>query len=312
MAKKKPYRFVLYLAFRGLSAVIYVLPRNWVLGLASAAGGWAFELVARQRNKTIANLNFAYGQEKSPEEIRRIAKRVFENFALTAAELIQFPKLTREKIAEIVDAEEALAVYKQCLAEGKGVISITAHIGNWELLAGTACMNGYRGAVIARRIYYEPYNRWIVGLRRAVKVFTLYRDDSSKEILKILRRNEIIGILPDQDVDSLKGVFVPFFGHPAYTTVAPARLALASGAPIVTNFMIRTDRSHYRFIPGEVIRVPQGLSKDEAVNRMTLAWMRQFEKIIRQYPEQWAWMHDRWKTRVEDLRAQNKEVVVVQ
>lgn len=311
MAKKKPYRFALYLIFRGLNAVIYSLPRTWALALASALAKLSFMLVSRQRNKTLENLEFAYGQEKSPEELRRIAKGVFENLALTSVEMLQFPKLNEAKISEMVDASAAQKVYDQLLAEGKGLISMTAHIGNWELLAGTFGMKGYRGGVLGRRIYYEPYNRWIVGLRMALKVPTIYRDDSSKEILKILQRNEIVGLLPDQDMDSMKGVFVPFFGHPAYTAVAPARLAVASGAPMVPNFMIRTDRTHYKIVMGEVIRPFTGVSREEAVNRMTLAWMQQFEKVIRQYPEQWAWMHNRWKTQEDDLRAKNKEVVVV-
>lgn len=311
MAKKKPYRFALYLVFRGLSAVIYVLPRSWALALVSGLAGLAFEIVSRQRNKALENLRFAYGQEKSPAEIKRIAKRVFENLAMTGVEMLQFPKLTEAKVAKIVDASEAQKVYDQLLAEGKGLISMTAHIGNWELLAGAFGVKGYRGGVLGRRIYYEPYNRWIVGLRAALKVPTVYRDDSSKEILKFLKRNEIVGLLPDQDMDSMKGIFVPFFGHSAYTTVAPARLSIASGAPMLPNFMIRTDREHYKVVVGEVIRPLEGLSRDEAISRMTLSWMKQFEKVIRQYPEQWAWMHNRWKTREEDLRAKNKEVVVV-
>lgn len=311
MAKKKPYRFVLYLFFRGLNAVIYILPRSWAMAWANALAGLAFETVSRQRNKTLENLRFAYGQEKSPEQIRKIAKQVFENLAMTGVEMLQFPKLNEAKIARMVDSTEAQKVYDRLLAEGKGLISMTAHLGNWELLAGSFGVKGYKGGVLGRRIYYEPYNRWIVGLRMALKVPTVYRDDSSKEILKFLKRNEIVGLLPDQDMDSMKGIFVPFFGHPAYTTIAPARLVIASGAPMLPNFMVRVDRERYKVVIGEVIRAPEGLSRDEAINRITLAWMKQFEKVIRQYPEQWAWMHNRWKTRVEDLKAKNKEVVVV-
>ncbi len=309
MAKKKPYRFILYLLFRSLAAVISILPRSAAVGLARALGKLGFWVVLRQRNKTLESLRLAYGQEKSPAEIKRIASRVFENLALTGVEVLQFPKLSPEKLEKRVDAEEAFKVYDRILARNKGLISVTAHIGNWELLAGIFGMKGYKGGVLARRLYYEPYNQWIVRLRQSIKVPTIYRDDSSKEILQILKRNEIIGLLPDQDMESLKGIFVPFFGRPAYTTIAPARLSLASGAPIVTNFLIRTSGDRYKIVLGEILEPSLQKPRDEAVKDMTEAWMAEFEKVIRCYPDQWAWMHNRWKTTPEYL--QKKEAASV-
>ncbi len=309
MAKQKPYRFVLYLLFRGLSSVIYVLPRSIAMAFARGAGRLGFAVISRQRNKALESLGLAYGGEKTPAEIRKIAAAVFENMAMTGVEVLQFSKLTPVKLAKIVDAGEAFKRYDQLLAENKGLISLTAHIGNWELLAGVFGMKDYRGGVLARRLYYEPYNQWIVGLRQSLKVPTIYRDESSREILKLLAKNEIVGLLPDQDIDSLKGIFVPFFGRPAYTPVAPARLSLASGAPMVPNFLIRIPGNRYKIVMGEVIR-PLDLPREDAVKQMTGEWMRQFEKVIRQYPEQWAWMHNRWKTTEETLRQKSKEVVV--
>lgn len=294
MAKKKPYRFVLYLFARGCARLFELLPRNAALYAAKFLGGAAFALVARQRDRALAHLRMAF-PDKPEDEIHRIAKEVFENMAMTSAELLQFGKLTPEKILEFVDTGDALKTYDRLLGEGKGLISMTAHLGNWELLAGIFGLKGYKGAVLARRIYYEPYNRWIVGLRAAVKVPTLYRDDSSREILKRLAAGEIVGLLPDQDIDSLKGIFVPFFGRPAYTPVAPVRIALSTGAPMLPNFLVREGVTRYKLVIGEVIR-PESGDRDEAVRKMTENWMSQFEKVIRQYPEQWAWMHNRWKT----------------
>lgn len=296
MAKKKPYRFFLYILFRALAGVIVLLPRKTVLNLARLFGRLAFYLVPRQRRKAVENLSFAYAGAKAPEEINALARGVFENFALTAVDVLRARKLDQRKTLEIVEVGDAFKVYDSILAEGKGLISVTAHLGNWEFLAGVFGLNGYSGAVLARRIYYEPYNRWIVGLRAAMKVPTIYRDESSREILKRLGRGEIIGLLPDQDIDSLKGVFIPFFGKPAYTPVAPARLSLASGAPILPNFMVRTAYDRYRIVLGEIIRPRTDLPRDEAMRLMTEDWMRQFEKVIRAYPDQWGWVHDRWKT----------------
>lgn len=307
MAKKKPYRFPLYLLARTAAWIFSLLPRTCALYAVKAIGGLSFHLVARQREKALTHLRMIFSKEKSETEIRSIAKQVFENMAMTTTELLQFPKMTAEKAAQIVDSAEAVKIYDRLLSHGKGLISMTAHIGNWELLAGIFGLKGYKGLVLARKIYYEPYNNWIVGLRNAVKVPTLYRDDSSREILKRLAAGEIVGLLPDQDIDSLKGVFVPFFGKPAYTPVAPVRIAMSTGAPMLPNFLIRENVTRYRLVTGEPIWPEdyKKMDREEAVQKMTENWMSQFEKIIREYPGQWAWMHNRWKTTPESKAAES-------
>ncbi len=299
MAKKKPYRFWAYLAARFAAGLLGLLPRGLAMAFARGAGDVGYAFVSRQRKKTLRNLRLAFGSEKTESEIRGIARGVFRNFVQTAVEILRFPRLTRAQLAGLVDLGNAVEIYQKLLAEGHGLIAITAHMGNWELLAGTFGLMGFRGAVIARRIYYEPYNRWIVRLRESIRVPTLYRDGASREILKILGRNEIVGILPDQDIDSLKGVFVKFFGRQAYTPAAPVRLAIQFGTPILPNFLIRKPDGRYQVILGEVIRPRQGDRSEGAIQEYTEQWMRTFEKVIRQYPDQWAWMHDRWKTQPE-------------
>lgn len=303
MAKKKPYRFPLYLLARTAAWIFSLLPRTAALYAAKMLGGLSFSFVARQREKALAHLRMIFAKEKTEAEIQSIARQVFENMAMTSAELLQFPKMNAEKAAEITDSAEAVKIYDKLLALGKGLISMTAHIGNWELLAGIFGLKGYKGLVLARKIYYEPYNNWIVGLRNAVKVPTLYRDDSSREILKRLAAGEIVGLLPDQDIDSLKGVFVPFFGKPAYTPVAPVRIALSTGAPMLPNFLIRQDVTRYKLVVGQPIFTEsyKNIGREEAVQKMTENWMSQFEKVIREYPGQWAWMHNRWKTTPESM-----------
>ncbi len=274
------------------------------MALARMMGRLAFYTVWRQRNKTIENLQFAFGHERTKQEIKTLAVMIFENIAMTAAELLKFPQLSPECIQKLVEAGNAADIYKKLLSEGKGLISLTAHIGNWELLAGSMAALGFKGGVIARRVYYEPFNRWIVGLRQAVQVPTIYRDESPRELLKILKNNQIVGILPDQDIESLKSIFVPFLGRPAYTPVAPAKLSLASGAPILPNFLIRTSKGGYRLVLGDVIR-PEAFNssdREQAVEKITQAWMKACEEVIRKHPEQWAWMHNRWKTRPDDPR----------
>ncbi|MBN1688211.1 MAG: lysophospholipid acyltransferase family protein [Candidatus Omnitrophica bacterium] len=307
MAKRKLYRFPLYLLVRLTAGFAGLLPRSVLSMVAHAVGQIGYRVISRQRRKIFENLRRVYGFKKSDKELHRMGSDVMKNFALTGLDILKFPHLTASKVDRFVSTDETLGVYDDLLREGMGILSITAHLGNWELLAGFFGLHGYRGAVVGRRIYYEPYNRWIVGLRKAVGVRTIYRDGSAKEILRLLRRNEVVGLLPDQDIDSVEGLFVPFLGKEAYTPIAPVRLALVSGAPILVNFLVREPGNRYRVVIGKVIRPVVETTRQEAVFKYTAMWVKEFERVIQMYPEQWAWMHDRWKTMPQDVQKKRKE-----
>lgn len=310
MAKRKVYRYPVYLFCRALAAAISLLPRRWAFAFVRFGSRCSFYLIGREREKTREHLRQAYGTAKTEREIYQLSRAVFENLALTPLEVLHCLKFGSAKAIPIVNAAEAFEVYDRLLGEGKGLISITAHLGNWELLAAVFGLRGYPGAVLARRIQYEPFNRWVVGIRAALKVPTLYRDRTGREVLKRLAQNEIIGMLPDQDLRGAKGgLYVDFFGRPAFTSAAPVKLSLLSGAPILCNYLVREKDGRFRIALGEIIRPRVDGNKEEAVLEYTKRWMHEFEKMIRKYPEQWAWMHDRWQTKPEDLKARRKEVV---
>ncbi len=311
MAKYRIYRYPLYLLTRLAAGLLLVLPRSWALAFANGVGYLGYGLVPRQRTKILENLKFAYGDTKSPVELETIGRQVLGHMLQTAVDVLRFATLSRDQAALIVEAGEAYSFCKDILQEGRGLIIMTAHLGNWELLAGSFCLHGFKGAVIARRIYYEPYNRWIVGLRSAVNVRTIYQDEAVRQTHATLRAGEIVGILPDQDRDSVRGIFVDFFGKPAYTSVAPVKFAMASGAPILPAFMVRMPGGRYKLLLGNLIR-PKIEAGDRAasIRKYTEAWMKDFEEVIRRYPGQWGWMHDRWKTRPEGaVTAELKETV---
>jgi len=268
--------------------------------LARAAGSLGFWLVPYQRNKIIENLRFAYGDAKNPAELKAIGRQVIGHMLQTAVDFFLFARLSRDKAASFVETGNAFSFCKDILQEGKGLIIMTAHMGNWELLAGIFGLQGFRGAVVGRRIYYEPYNRWIVGLRRSVGVETIYQDEAVRKIHQHLKAGEIVGLLPDQDMDKVRGIFVDFFGKPAYTSIAPVKFAMSLGAPMLPAFMVRLPGDRYKLILGKLIRPKMDGDRDAAVRKYTEAWMRSFEEVIRQYPGQWGWMHDRWKTKPEE------------
>jgi KDO2-lipid IV(A) lauroyltransferase len=296
VAKRKLYRYPLYLLARLAAIPVYVVPRRWVLSLAGVAGRIAYLILSRQREKILGNLRRAFGSEKSEAEIRKIARGVVENAAKTAVEILQFPKFNSRNIDGFIDVSDALHLLGELRKDGRGIICLTAHIGNWELLAGALCLKGIPMTVVGRRIYYEPYNRWIVGIRQSVKMRLFYRDQSARELLACLKRNEVVGLLPDQDIDSLAGMWVDFFGRPAYTPTAPVKMALKLETPLAIGFLIRFPGDRYKLVIEEVIRPKVETTFEDAVKKYTIQWMGKFEKVIRDYPEQWMWMHDRWKT----------------
>ena len=299
--KRKPYRYLLYLGLRLLQTVVLCLPRPVALALARMVGRLAFWVTRREREKTLAHLANAFVEEKTSPEILKLAKGVFVHYAQVAVDVLRFPRLTLEEIDRLVQWDDQLGIFDEALSKGKGVILLTAHLGNWEMMGAFFCLHGYPGVVVARRIYYEKFNEVLLKMRSKTPLKTIYQDASPREYLKALHQNQILGILADQDVDRMDGIFVPFFGHPAYTLTSPVRLALATGAPLIPAFMVR-EGDHYRLLVEQPIYVDMGINKEETIRRYTERWSQIVEAKVREFPDQWIWMHPRWRTAMQSVR----------
>lgn len=299
--KIRPHRYLLYGGLRFLGAVLRLVPLNAASGFGAALGRIAYAILPHERKKTVAHLTWVFEKEKSPAEIRRIARKVFANLGRNAAEWLKMPRLSDAQIVARVEVEN-FEIVEEALRGGKGIILLTGHFGNWEWLAAyfgsLRKERGYAGGVLAKRIYFEPYNRLLVNLRASHGVETYFRDESPRKILKALGQNHILGILPDQDVKKIDGIFIPFFGKDAYTPTAPVAIAMASGAPLVPVFLIREGRK-FRMSVEKPIAVRRAEDKAEALRRHTIEWSGILEKYLKRYPDQWVWMHRRWKTRPE-------------
>jgi len=293
--KNKPYRYLLYLGLRILQPIVLFLPRKFSFQIGKVLARLAFFFILKEREKTIRHLTLAYAGEKTTQEIYGLAYRVFLHWGEAVVEALRVPRLNRDKVDRLVETGDGLAKIERILDEGKGMILLTAHLGNWELLAALVRLHGHPGTVVGKEIYYEKYNQEILRLRGHITLRTIYQDASPRELLEVLRKKEILGILPDQDIDSLEGIFVPFFGRPAYTVTSPVKLALVSGAPIVPVFLVRHG-PHYRLLVEEPIRVEKKEDREDTIREYTERWSRVIEDKIRTYPEQWVWMHRRWKT----------------
>lgn len=294
--KSKFYRPVLYGALIALKSVFLFLPYAWGFSFGGTVGKFCFVVLKKERQRTLTHLKAAFGSEKSDAELQAIAKGVFEHYGKTLAEWALIEKLIHR--LDYYVRSEGLQHYDETLAKGKGGVIVLAHFGNWELGGGYTSLKGYPATAIARKLYYNLYNDLLMWLRHKFKVHVIYRDESPRHILAALKKNRFVGIAADQDVDRVDGVFVEFFGKPAYTPSAPARLAMTTGAALIPAFIVREGRNgmFHRVIVEKPIELTDTGNKDEDLRVNTQKWVDIQEAYIRRYPEQWVWNHRRWKS----------------
>lgn len=295
--KQKPYRKPLYYLLRTAGFILYPLPISIGYKVADLLGAVAFALLGRERRRTLEHLEVAFGKEKSPQEIRRIGRRLFQHLGRSLIELIHFPKINASNIDRWVTLRGREKL-EEVLKKGKGGIILVSHLGNWELLGATLQLKGYGGKAVVRRLREESYDRLLNQLRRQKGIEVVYRDESPRKLLQPLRENRFLGILADQDVDSVSGVFVDFFGKEAYTPTAPVQFAIAAGCPIIPCFIVRENGRHLLTVEDPIEIVSTG-DKARDLLENTRRWSRLTESYIRRYPDQWVWMHRRWKTQQE-------------
>ena len=294
MAKKKFYRPILYVLLMTARGFFSLLPFKVGFMFGGFLGKLAFYCIPKEKKKTLANLRLAFGAEKTEKELEILGARVFQNYGYMAAELALIDKLI-PRLEKIVSMQ-GIELMDAALKRGKGVLGVLAHFGNWELMGGTVSLLGYPVHCIARKIYYDKYDKRLIELRSKMNVHTIYREESLRAVPRALKHNDVVGIVADQDVETVGGVFVEFFGKPAYSMVAPVRFAMATGAAVIPIFMIREGLHHRMIIEPPLELVDTGDREKDLVTN-TQQWVTIQEKYIRQYPHLWVWNHKRWKTR---------------
>jgi len=285
---------------QGLAWSIRRLPYSWLGAPGRLLGSLCYAAMPRYRRVAHANLRRAYGDAWSDAEVAAVAKRSFQHLGMTLVEALWMPRLTGEALRRTVRLEGAEHL-DRALEGGHGAILISAHYGNWEIMAPRLTDEGYRISTIARDADDPGVNRILNDIRRGAGQQILPRASATRPALACLRRNEILALLLDQN--TLKGgVFVPFFGLPAATAAGPATLALRTGAPLVPIFCTRQpDRSHVaRILPP--IRPETTGDTPADILRLTTAITAAIETQIRACPEQWLWIHNRWKLRPDGSR----------
>lgn len=294
---KNTKRRVLYGVMLSLVTFVRLLPRRAALWMMRGLGRAAFYLLKSKRLRTLKHLTAAFGHEKSASDIHRIARQAFTNFGAFAADAVLTPRIMGNGIDELITAE-GLEHLDSLARNNEGAILLTAHFGNWELLAAWVAKRGYKLKVIAAPQTNQWINRLIADMRKGEGYESIERGNHTREILRALADGYSIGVLIDQDT-KVDGVFVKFFNQWAHTPVGPVRLALKYGLKIIPIFIhLRSDDTYHVEVKEPLPLVVTGdKRRDLIVN--TQICSDACEAIIRQHPEQWLWMMRRWKRQPE-------------
>ncbi len=258
-------------------------------------GAVAFAIDKKRRDIAIKNLNNAYRQEMPGHDARQIAKKAFQNLAVTALEFTRLPWLKKGSIDDYVECIGTKAL-DEALHGKRGAILLTAHYGNWELLVATLGLKGYSMDVVAREMDSRLFEGFVKWARTRCGNTIISKQRAMRRLLKSLSDGRIVVILLDQNVTWSEGVFVDFFGIPACTNKGLALLQQGSKAPVVPAFIERSGKTHRLVVQDAVEFSSTGnREKDTLIN--TQRCTKIIEDIVRKDPGQWFWVHRRWKTR---------------
>ncbi len=272
------------------------LPRRLAREAGAGIGWIAFTVLGRLRKTGMKNLALAF-PEKTEAERERILRTVYRNLGYQLAEFCKMPGYTREEASRFI-GYEGLEHYLGARDKGKGVLVLTGHLGAWELSSFYHSLMGMPMGMVIRRLDNPLVDEFVNRIRCLHGNRVMHKDDFARGLLQSMRSGESVGILMDTNMTPPQGVFVPFFGVLACSASGMARVAQKTGAAVVPGFLLWQEREQrYGLHFGEEIELVKTGDADADATANTSLFTAVIEGYIRQYPEQWLWMHRRWKTR---------------
>lgn len=273
-----------------------LFPRSIARAIGAGIGRLAYLLFGRLRGVGARNLALAF-PEKPEEKREQILKAEYRHLGYLLAEFCLMPRYTRESASRFI-RYDGLDHYLKARDRGKGVLVLTGHLGAWELSSFYHSLMGYPMGMVIRRLDNPLVDQFVNNIRCQHGNRVIHKDDFARGLIASMRAGETVGILMDTNMTPPQGVFVPFFGVEACTASGMARVAQRTGAAVVPGFLLwHQEENGYVLHFGEELPVAAtGNPAEDAVNN-TAIFTATIERYIRQFPEQWLWMHRRWKTR---------------
>ena len=282
--------YVCAILVRILNLISHFLPSRLTLWLGRQLGIIVYHLNPSRRIIGYANLRAAFSGEKTPQELKKMIKKVYRSMTETFCEILSLTKVNEKYIDKYVDFVGTRNMLK--VADyPRGVIFLTAHFGNWELSGMASAAKGLPPVVLAREQKMKRLNELINRLRESKGLQVVRKGITTKYIVKALHEGRMIGMVGDQDAGKA-GVFVDFFGRLVSTAPGTARIAAKTGAYILPAFMVRINGPYHRLTLEEPIKIQKG----EDIKPYLARYNKLLEKYVRAHPEQWLWLHRRWKS----------------
>ena len=287
-----------YAALRVGVGLVAALPLGVALRLGEALAWIGWHLGRRYRRIGMRNLAIAF-PDRSVAERRRILRESFLNLGRMAVEVIHLPRIDDVRLRDMVRFEDEAAWEAAVTApRHTGALILSGHFGNWELLVYAHGRRGHPVSMVHRTIANPLVDRWLNEIRGAAGTHLLRKSHAATAVLRALRNRELLVLPFDQNSTRRLGVFAPFFGLPASTNAGLARIALRGGVPIVPVFIVRQGRTARHVVHMLPIMYAESTGDFERdVIETTARCNRLFEEMVRRHPEQWLWVHRRWKTR---------------
>jgi KDO2-lipid IV(A) lauroyltransferase len=276
--------------------LLRVLPRTMARGVGVVIGGLAFKGLGRLRKVGMCNLELAFPKMTASER-EDVLRGVYRNLGYLLAEFCQMPRYTPEFASGFI-RYEGLENYLRARDKGKGVLVLTGHLGAWELSSFYHSLVGYPMGMVIRRLDNPLVDEFVNRIRCLHGNRVIHKDDFARGLIASMRAGETVGILMDTNMTPPQGVFVPFFGLLACTASGMARIAAKTDAAVVPGFLL-WEESEQRYVLrfGEELAVTRTGDAEQDAIANTATFTAEIERYIRRYPEQWLWMHRRWKTR---------------
>jgi len=275
--------------------VMGLVSRRTSVKISVLLGKVWFVIDKRHRNVAISNLTLAFGSEMNQAKIKQLARRVFCCIAQIIFDIGLMVRLSDSEFSKFFRIY-GLHYLESAYKKGKGVLMLTGHFGSWELLTVATAKLGYPMSAIYRPLDFKPLDRFFIELRSRYGAKLYPKKNAMRPILRGLKSGELVGILLDQVAHPNAGVYVDFFGKPACTNKGLALIALRTEAPVLPVFLLREAKG-YRVEFGPEVPVIRTGDKEKDIELNTRQYNRVLESFIVRYPEQWFWVHNRWKKR---------------
>jgi KDO2-lipid IV(A) lauroyltransferase len=282
-----------FLAVQATAWIARLLPLRLAIGLGRVLGWFAFEALLIRRSVTLENLRCAYPQQPR-WWIRKTAGSCYRHFGRVVVELARLPIMNAQWVEKFVEIR-GRDVLDRCLKQGKGGIVLSGHLGNWEIMGASAAVLGYPITYIVTTQRNKGVEAWMDNLRKAKGIEIIKTHDSPKRMIQALKNNRLMAVLSDQDAHE-DGEFVPFFGRPASTPRGGPVLHLKTGASLLFGYAVGLPKGKWQIIYEDIPLQSNQEDIKEAVTQLLTYATGRLEQEIRNHPEQWLWMHRRWKT----------------